>query len=228
MIKPFPIALAVIVLIGIGRWSAPAEAASSSEELVVKARFVLEGLKTDPNFASFRRSMKQAKGVLVVPSMLKAGFILGGRGGSGVLLARDAKGIWSYPGFFTVGGISIGLQIGVQDAEVVFVIMTDAGVNAVINAEIKLGLDASVSVGPVGAGIEGATTLAAGPDIVAYSKSVGAFAGGALEGAVIHERGKFAADYYGDANASARRIVLQGMYSNPAADALRAVLAGYN
>ncbi|MEE8445804.1 MAG: lipid-binding SYLF domain-containing protein [Alphaproteobacteria bacterium] len=205
-----------------------ARAASDAEELVVKSWLLLERWQKDPELASFRRAMSEAKGVLVIPSMFRIGFIVGVRGGSGVLLARDDDGQWSYPAFFTLGGLNVGLQIGVQDSEVIFVILTDAGLNAVIANEIKLGVDASFSIGPIGSGIEGATTTAVGGDIAAYSKSVGIFAGGAFEGAIIRERLSLSAEYYNDGAATARRIVVRGKYVNPTADRLRRILFDFN
>ncbi len=219
--------LILTAVVGLSIAAAPARAASDSEELVIKSQLLLEKLRDHPEFESYRRSFKQAKGVLVIPSLIKGAFIVGAEGGSGVLIGRKADGTWSHPAFFTLGAGSIGLQIGVQDTEVVFLILTDAGLRAVISNEVKLGIDASVSLGPVGRGLEGSTTTGLGADIVAYSKSVGAFAGGSLEGAVIHERMDYNRDYYGDNDATARRVVIMDRYRNPHADAIRNVLASY-
>lgn len=207
--------------------AAPAHAASDSEALVIKAQLLMESLKTDPDFGSMRRTMKEAEGVVIIPSLLKAGFIFGAEGGNGVLLARGEDGSWTNPAFLTIGAGSVGLQIGVQDAEVVFLLMSPGAVNAVIGNEVKLGVDVGVAAGPVGAGLEGSTTTNVDADIVAYSRAVGLFAGGAFEGAVIHEREDFAREYYGDPAATARRIVQQRAYANPHADPLRAVLRSY-
>ena len=202
-------------------------ALATPQDLIVKAQRVLEDLKTDPDFKTFQQSVKTAKGILVIPTLLKAGFFFGIEGGNGVLLARNEKGEWSHPAFFTLGGGSFGLQIGVQSAAVAFVIRTEKGLEAIISSEVKLGLDGSVSLGTFGKGIEGSTTLGLGGDIVAYSKSVGAFAGIALEGAVIHKRNDLNREYYGDDAATPRAIVLEGGHANPQADGLRKTLAGY-
>jgi lipid-binding SYLF domain-containing protein len=202
-------------------------ALAAPQDLVVKAQRVLEDMKTDPNFEAFRQSVKTAKGILVIPTLLKAGFFFGVEGGSGVLLARNEKGEWSHPAFFTLGGASFGLQIGVQAAEVAFVLRTEKGLEAIISSEVKLGLDGSISIGTFGKGIEGSTTLGLGGDIVAYSKSVGAFAGVALEGAIIRRRNDLNREYYGDAAATSRAIVLEGGHANPQADELRETLAGF-
>ncbi len=201
--------------------------ATAGQELVVKSRLVLEGMKIDPGFETFREYMKDAKAIVIIPALLKAGFVFGAEGGSGVLLARNQKGEWSYPAFITLGGGSFGLQAGFQDSEVAFVILTENGVNAVVSDEVKLGFDGSISVGSLGKGIEGSTTTGFGGDIVAFSKSVGIFAGVSFEGAVIHEREDINALYYGTDTATARGIVMQGGFKNPQAEQLRVVLAGY-
>ena len=108
----------------------------------------------------------------------------------------------------------------------VFLLMTDRAVNAVITSEVKLGADASFAIGPVGRGIEGSTTTAVGADIVAFSRGIGAFAGAAFEGAVIHERERYDGEYY-QPGATAREIVTQGKWMNPGAEALRNTLAKY-
>ncbi len=224
MFRNLRVTLAAIAALAVGFGAGPAAA---SEGIVLEANRVLEDMKIDPDFETFRRTVRTAKGILVIPSLLKAGFFFGVEGGTGVLLARNEAGEWSYPAFFTLGAASFGLQIGVQDAEVAFVILTDAGLKAIIKSKIKLGLDGSVSVGTFGRGIEGSTTLGVGGDIVAFSKSVGAFAGAAFEGAVIHERAEFNRDYYGADAATAHAIVLDRAYANRQADALRNTLAGF-
>ena len=119
---------------------------------------------------------------------------------------------------------SFGLQIGFQDAEVIFVIVTTAGLNAVLNNNVKLGVDVSIAVGPVGQGLEGATTTSLGGDIAAFSRTRGLFGGGAFEGAVVIERGDWNSAYYGDAGANARAIVMDRAFTNPGANTLRAAL----
>ncbi len=226
MLRYFRTVVILAAVVGLSA-AAPARAATDSEELVIKSQLLLEKLRDHPEFESYRRTFKEAKAVLVIPSLIKGAFIVGAEGGSGVLIGRKEDGSWSHPAFFTLGAGSIGLQIGVQDTEVVFLILTDAGLRAVISTEVKLGIDASISLGPVGRGLEGSTTTGFGADIAAFSKSVGAFAGGSLEGAVIHERMDYNREYYGDDDATARRVVIMDRYKNPHADAIRAVLASY-
>ena len=113
-------ALTVAVLVlGAAR---PAAAVSEEQEIVEKARFTAERMFNDPDFGTMTDLMKDAKGILIVPSLLKAGFFYGIEGGTGVLLGRTADGRWSYPAFYTLGGLSIGFQFGGQAAEVVLLI----------------------------------------------------------------------------------------------------------
>jgi len=204
--------------------AAPAQAASTTQELVEKARFTVEKMLADPEMGMLVRTLKEAKGVLIIPSLLKAGFLFGAEGGSGVLLSRDANGEWSYPAFVTLGAASFGLQAGVQDSQVIFTIMTERGLDAVVRTEVKLGVDASVTVGSIGTGLEGSMTTGFGADIAAFSLSRGLFGGGAIEGGVIRERADWNREYYG-AEATARAIIFYHQFSNPDADGLRAALA---
>ncbi|HSR71739.1 MAG TPA: lipid-binding SYLF domain-containing protein, partial [Kiloniellales bacterium] len=151
------------------------------------------------------------------------GFIVGAEGGSGVLLVRGSDGSWSPPAFYTLAAGSIGLQIGGQVSEVVFTLMNDGAVNAMLKNEVKLGADASVAIGPIGAGVEASTTTNLREDIIAFSRAVGLFAGGAFEGAKLISRENWNAEYYGAA-ASPKAIVVDRKFFNPQADKLRQAL----
>jgi lipid-binding SYLF domain-containing protein len=197
---------------------------SDAQQLVDKSKLTAEKMLNDPQLNTLRGWMRSAKGVLIVPSFLKAGFVIAGAGGSGVLLSRDAGGNWSSPAFYTIGEGSFGLQGGVQDAEMIMVIMTDKGMNALINSEVKLGADASIAVGEVGAGVEGSTTAGLGKDIYTYSKTSGLYGGASVEGAWVKSRDSLNAEYYGK-SATPRAIVIERKFNNSGADALRNVLA---
>ncbi|MGB1548009.1 MAG: lipid-binding SYLF domain-containing protein [Alphaproteobacteria bacterium] len=203
----------------------PAKAASDQQELIDSAKYTMERMLKDELFSEVPAYLARAKAVLIAPSMFKAGFFFGAEGGSGVLLGKNEAGEWSYPAFYTLGGASFGLQIGAENAEVLYVILTDDGLKSVLSTQVKLGADASVAVGPVGAGIEGATTTSFGADIVVFSRSVGLFGGVAGEGTVIYSRKSWNELYYGE-GATAKKIVQEGSVRNENADALRAVLSG--
>jgi lipid-binding SYLF domain-containing protein len=204
--------------------AAPAAAATPQQELVEKATLTAEKMVGDPTLPSLRATLKQARAVLVVPSLIKGGFILGAEGGSGVLLARDARGQWSGPAFYTLGTGSIGLQAGVQDSEVILVIVTEKGLNAILDKSFKLGADASVAAGPIGgAGVAAATTAGLGADIYAFARTRGAFAGISLEGTAVVRREAWNKAYYGKA-VDPRAILIQRQLSSPGADRLRRAL----
>jgi lipid-binding SYLF domain-containing protein len=160
--------------------------------------------------------------VLIIPQLLKAGFIIGGEGGNGVLLVRH-DGRWSAPAFYSFGAGSIGLQIGAQASEVMLLLMTDRAVDAVLRNRLTLGGDASVAAGPTGRGIEASTTTTFQADVYAYSRNRGLFAGASLEGAVLTPLDNTNGAYYG-ARVSARDIVWHRTVDNAGANALRVAL----
>lgn len=201
----------------------PAEAATKPEELVERATLTLEKLLVDPNMPELRGYLERAQGVLIIPQLIKGGFLIGGEGGSGVLLVKGSDGTWSSPAFYTLGGASFGLQIGGKLSEVVFTIMSDGAIEALLDTQFKLGADASVAVGPIGKGVEASTTANLSDDIYAFSREVGLFGGGALEGAAILKRTEWNEAYYA-AGADPRKIVIERRYFNPHADRLRAAL----
>ena len=201
----------------------PAGAASKGEELVEESRFTLQRLLADPDLPDLKRYVSNAQGVLIIPELVKGGFILGAEGGSGVLMVRGTDGTWSAPAFYTLAAGSIGLQAGGQVSEVVFAIMNQGAVNAIINDEIKLGADASVAVGPFGAGLEASTTTHFDADIYAFSRAVGLFGGGAFEGAKLISRQDWNDDYYG-AKAPPHTVLIERKFFNPQADPLRSAL----
>jgi len=202
-----------------------AHAAGESErEIVDKSRITVEAMRRDKDMAAINGLLPRCKGVLVIPSLLKAGFILGGEGGSGVLLGRADDGSWSAPAFYTMGSGSIGLQVGVQDAEVMFLVMTPKGLEQILKSQFTLGAEASLAAGPVGMGVAAATTLAVGADVYSYARTKGAFAGGSFAGSVINSRDSWNANYYGKP-ASARDIVIHRRFTSTYARALHEALS---
>lgn len=199
-------------------------AENDAKELVIKSEITLSNLLENPDYHTLQTLLKDAKGALIFPSLLKAGFFFGAEGGSGLLFARNSDGTWGYPAFFTLGAVSFGLQFGGQDSETIFAIMTDRGIDSIIDQEVKLGADVSVAVGPVGIGAEAATTVQLA-DIYSFSRARGAYAGASFEGAVIHGREGLNEEFYGS-RATATEIVVQKKYSSAEADKLRALLAG--
>ena len=195
-------------------------AASDQEELVTTSRFAIERMLKDPGELPLPEYIDRAKGVFIIPSLIKAGLIIGGEGGSGVLMVRGTDGSWSDPAFYTLAGASIGLQIGGEVSEMIFTLMTDEAVASLLDSEFKFGGDISVAIGPKGAGIGASSTTNASADIYAFSTAVGLFGGGALKGVKIFERTEWNQSYYGP-DATPKAIVIERKFSNPQANKLR-------
>lgn len=196
--------------------------AAEDQNLIDQARITVDAFAADRNFGDLHRRIGNAKGALVFPQLIKGSFIIGGEGGSGLLLARGAQG-WSEPAIYTLAAGSIGLQIGGEVSEVILLLMSDRAVQAVLRNEFKLGADASVSAGPVGVGIEASTTTNLGADIISYSRSKGLAAGVSVEGAVITARHSRNTAYYGR-EAHPRDILYSNAVQNPGSRSLRAAL----
>jgi lipid-binding SYLF domain-containing protein len=128
--------------------------------------------------------LDRAEAVAVFPGVLKGGFIVGGRGGSGVISRRVANG-WSAPAFFDLGGGSIGLQIGVASTDYILLFMNQQAVGSLLNDKFEIGGEGSAAAGPVGRSASASTDLRLNAQILSYSRSKGAFAGLELKGVVI-------------------------------------------
>ena len=217
-----PIALA---LLAASLSPAAAVDADKPIQLVEDAVITVETLLRDENLGgNLANALDKARGVLIVPALIKAGLIIGGAGGSGVLLARAADGGWSSPAFVTVSEASIGLQIGGSVSEVMLVVNTEKGLNSILRRKVTLGADIEVALGPMGAGIGAQTTPAVGADIWVYARSRGLFAGGALDGTYIEPRDDWNLIYYGQ-RVGAKDIATNPSIVNPHAQPLRDALA---
>jgi lipid-binding SYLF domain-containing protein len=199
---------------------AMADDAQDARHLVDKARLTFESFMADKDLGpSVRSLVKRAKGVLIYPQVLKGAFLVGVSGGSGVLLAHDAKARkWGGPAFYTIGEASFGLQAGGQASEVILVALTDRGVTALLSTSAKLGADVGVALGPVGAGAEAATANLSA-DIISYSRAQGLYAGISLEGAVVAARDGLNKAYYGK-EVTPTAILVRHEATNPQAAGL--------
>jgi lipid-binding SYLF domain-containing protein len=214
------LALVALHLASLPAVAAP-EAVTDQTLMVGRAATTLERLRTDANLSgNLTNALHQARAVFIVPDLVKAGFLLGAQYGTGILLARGTDGQWSGPAFYSVAAGSIGLQIGVQDAETVYVIMSEGGLQAIMADRFKLGAEAGLAVVTMGAGGEAATTSNVGADIYAFSRAVGLFGGAALDGAAILPRHSWNAAYYG-ATPLPEDILLQRRFDSRQADRLR-------
>lgn len=218
------IAIAVLALAWLWPAVAGAQAVTDQSMMVNRALTTVERLRSVPDMEdSIAQLLPRARGALIVPDLVKGGFLLGAQYGTGVLLVRDRDGRWSGPAFYSIAAGSFGLQIGLQDAEAFYIIMTDGGLDAVVNNQFKAGASAGVAVTVVGAGAEAATTTHAGADIYAFSRAVGLYGGLTLDGAGILPRHSWNAAYYGG-NPTPRQILFDRALDSPQADRLRGSL----
>lgn len=153
--------------------------------------------------------------VAIVPGMKKAGLGLGGKYGKGMVMCRQAKKTWSAPSFITIEGGSVGFQIGVQQTDVVMLIMNRKGIDKLIGDKFTLGADASVAAGPVGRDASAQTNVRLDAEILTYSRAKGLFAGVSLSGATLRQDKDDNRDFYGK-EMDARAILLEGSVPMPA------------
>lgn len=192
----------LFVAVMLGPQSVLADTPSSRVDNAIR---VLNEIAATPDRQIPKDLLRDAEAVAVIPDVVKAGFVIGGRRGRGLIAVRSADGTWSNPSFVTLTGGSIGFQAGVQSTDVILVFRTRRGVDSVVNGKFTLGADAAVAAGPVGRTAAMATDAALKAEILSYSRARGLFAGVALDGAVLaidHDANRA---IYG-ANVTARRV----------------------
>ena len=189
--------LGAAALAAVSMVAVPGARAQSSEQVTVDgARKVVNDLRHDKEFGNAEKLLRQAKAVFIVPKLLKGGFIVGGEGGDGVMMVQR-KGGWSAPGFYAIGAGSFGLQAGLEQSEMIMLIMTQKGLDGVLHDDFKIGVQAGISVVTLGSGVEGAIGGASLPDVVVWSSSTGLYGGLTVDGSVIKSEPNLDASYYG-------------------------------
>ncbi len=189
--------------------------------LVDQALVTLNEFVGEKDMEWFKNHLADSKGIMIVPQLLKAGFIFGGSGGRGVVLIRDPKtGQWSQPGFYSLGSVSFGLQIGAESASVIVQVRTQRGLESLYGTSFKLGGDCSIAAGPVGVGAAGKGITA---DLVSFSRTQGAYAGLSLDGSMVKVNDDFNKAYYGKAIRPVDIFVKKDV-SNPGSAKLRKAL----
>jgi lipid-binding SYLF domain-containing protein len=173
---------------------------------------VLHAIMSTPDRGIPEEVLSNAKCILVVPDLIKGGFIFGGKHGRGVASCRTAEG-WSAPAFVSVGGGSWGLQIGVEGVDLVMLVMNDRGFQHLLSSKFELSGEGSVAAGPVGRHASAGTDWKMNTEMLTYSRSKGAFAGLTLEGAVVQQDDDSTRAIYGE-NIEFRNI-LSGKVSTP-------------
>jgi len=192
--------------------------------LIDKAIVTLNDFIADQNLDWFRKHIKDSYGIIIMPQLIKGGFIFGGSGGRAVLVARDdLTGEWSEPVFLINLGVSWGLQIGGKASEVIVLIRTLRGLEEFYTSSVNLGAEASIAAGPVGATGEAATVPTLDADYYSFAKSKGAFAGLSLSGSTMRVNDLWNSEYYGR-EVRPIEIIVRRKVSNPkSADLIKAV-----
>lgn len=225
----FVLMIVAVVVLGVASFAGIKHAAalSDEEELVDRARVTVTSLKDFNDIGAIRPYVKGARAVVIIAAFVKAGFIVGGAHGEGVMIGRNLKtGAWRYPAFVALSEGSIGLQIGAEASEIIMICLTEKGVNALLEDGVKIGAEAGIAVLTIGAGREAATTTAVGADVVTFARSKGLFGGLSIEGAVLTQRQASNTTYHGK-SFSTRQLVTTDVKGNRGADALRQALAGF-
>ncbi len=193
----------------------PAMAQTEQEKLVNDARTSLGNFMRDPDQTWIHQNIGRAKALLISPQIVKAGFIFGGSGGRAVLVSRDGK-VWHGPAFYNLATASVGFQAGLEVSEAVIVVMTDKGLNSLLAPSVKLGGDASIAAGPVGAGAKSTVTA----DLISFTRSKGVYGGLNLDGTVVTPNNEWNEIFYGKKGILPPDILIKHSVSNPKAAGL--------
>jgi SH3 domain-containing YSC84-like protein 1 len=200
--------------------TASAAAAESPHVLVDRAVGVVEEMRGDPGFDS-ADLLRRARAVMIVPELSKGGLLVGGQGGTGLLLVKDLGGGWSNPVFYSIGGATVGLQVGFQTAKLVFCVMSEAALQTWLRGDFKFGGQDGMAVFVHGTEVSGKT--AQGADVIAWARASGAYAGITLEGTDVSFNVNENRAFYG--RIVGAREIMNGAAANSSADPLRNALA---
>ncbi len=191
-------------------FSTNAQAKEENDQTLKDSLAVIHEIMDSPDQEIPSELISQAKAVLIFPTLVKVGFLVGGRYGNGVASMRSRNsGEFGPPTFLTQAGLSFGFQIGAEAVDLVLLVMTQRGLESLLKDKLTLGADAAVSAGPVGRHAEAATDIRMKGEIYSYSRSKGAFAGVSLKGTVISTNKEANFDYYGQF-LKAKDILIRG------------------
>ena len=212
--------MSLIGLVGTFAWAGSAR--EDTVDRLQKSVDVLQAIMATPDKGIPEEVLTSTKCIVVVPDLIKGGFVFGGKHGRGVATCRTADG-WSAPAFVSVGGGSWGLQIGIEDVDLVMLVMNDRGLQHLLSSKFELTGEGSVAAGPVGRHASAGTDWKMNTELLTYSRSKGVFAGLTLEGAVVEQDNDSTRAIYG--KHMTFRNILSGKATTPrSADAfLKAV-----
>jgi len=193
-----------------------AQAQSEQQKLVADAEKVLSNFLRDPDMGWLQQNIRRSKALIIAPEILKAGFIFGGSGGRALVVARDpGSGKWVGPAFYVLATGSVGFQAGISVSEGVTMVMTDKGFNSLLATSFKMGGDASVAAGPVGAGAKSDIVA----DLITFNRAKGVYGGLNFDGTVVTAADDWNQAYYGK-KVLPPDILVRGSVSNKGADKL--------
>ena len=192
----------------------PARAGEEENKRAENAVRVLKEVMEAPDKAVPRDLLQNAHAIAVVPDVIKAGLVIGGRHGNGLIAVKTRDGTWSNPAFVSMTGGSIGFQAGVSSTDVILVFRTQRGVDSIVHGKFTLGADASAAAGPVGRSAQASTDAQLKAEIYSYSRARGLFAGAALDGTAITIDNDANQATYGD-GVTTRRIFDGGVSNVP-------------
>jgi lipid-binding SYLF domain-containing protein len=211
----------LLVAASVALFAPAAMAQSEQQKLVDDSSKSLSNFLRDPDMSWLQQNFSRAKAVIIAPELLKAGFIFGGSGGRAIVLAKDAKtGKWSGPVFYAMATASVGFQAGISVSENVTLVMTDKGFNSLLATSFKIGGDASVAAGPVGAGAKSDIVA----DLITFSRAKGVYGGLNLDGTVVTTSDDWNQAYYGK-KVLAPDVLVRMDVSNKGANAILAQVA---
>jgi lipid-binding SYLF domain-containing protein len=200
----------------------PVFAQDDQRSLVTAATVTFANFRDDPGMSWLHHNLRRAKAVLIAPGITKAGFILGGSGGRAVVVARDPKsGKWAGPAFYTLATASVGFQAGLAVTEMVTLVMTENGLDSLLADSFKMGGDATVAAGPVGAGAQ--ADLVA--DFVSFSRATGVYGGVNFDGTIVAPSEQWNQIYYGKPVHATDILVRMSVHNKQATELLNLVTA---
>ena len=197
------LAVLLMALVALPAWAGEVEDARAND-----ASRVLGEILRIPDDSIPSNLLQDAQAIAVIPNVVKASFVVGGRRGRGLIAIRSSDGTWSHPSFITLTGGSFGFQAGVQSADVILVFRSKRGVDSIVNGKFTVGADASVAAGPVGRSAQASTDEQLKAEIYSYSRARGLFAGVSLDGTRLGIDNKSNQATYGGGNTA--RAIFEG------------------
>ena len=183
----------IVVVAAVAAFAPFAAAQTDQQKLVNEAAKSLSNFMRDPDMSWLQTHIQGARAVIIAPTIAKAGFIFGGSGGRAVVYAREANGKWAGPVFYTLATASGGFQAGISVSEGLTLVMTEKGFNSLLSSSFKMGGDASIAAGPVGAGAKSDIVA----DLIQFTRAKGVYGGLNLDGTVVAVSDDWNKAFYG-------------------------------